>query len=102
MTIANKILKLYGEGGPDISPSWKLVLDETVRDKVLVNNLTIEDVQTGFTNSHAVDQHIEKAINVTKKEEITKIAPIPSYFIYDGFEKDLYAAIFYDRLMGST
>ena len=77
MTIANKILKLYGEGGPDISPSWKLVLDETVRDKVLVNNLTIEDVQTGFTNSHAVDQHIEKAINVTNKEEIMKIAPIP-------------------------
>ena len=31
-----------------------------------------------------------------------KIAPIPSYFIYDGFEKDLYAAIVYKRLMYSA
>ena len=28
-----------------------------------------------------------------------KIAPIPSYFIYDGFEKYLDAAMVYKRLM---
>ena len=38
--IADKLLTLYGEGGPDIGPSQTLVLDSTVRDKILVNNLT--------------------------------------------------------------
>ena len=56
--IANKILTLYGEGGPNIGPSKTLVLDATIRDKVLINNLTLEDVQIGFKNVHAVDQQL--------------------------------------------
>ena len=28
-----------------------------------------------------------------------KIAPIPSYFIYDGFEKDLDSAMVYEKLI---
>ena len=31
-----------------------------------------------------------------------KVAPILSYFIYNGFEKDLDAAMIYERLMDST
>ena len=31
-----------------------------------------------------------------------KISPTPSYFIYDGFEKYLDAAMVYKRLMEST
>ena len=56
--IANKILTLYGEGGPNIGPSKTLVLDATIRDKVLIDNLTPEDVQTGFKNVHVVDQQL--------------------------------------------
>ena len=77
LPIANKLLTLYGEGGPTIGPSQTLVLDSTVRYKVLVKNLTPEDVQTGFINGHAVDQQIERASYVTKEEEIMKISTIP-------------------------
>ena len=79
-----------------------MVLDATALEKVLVNNLTAEDVQTGFTNKHAVDHHIERARNIKDKEEIMMIAPIPQYLICDGFEKYLDAAMLYERLMDST
>ena len=55
-SIAKKLHTLYGEIGPAIIPSQTLVLYVTVRDKVLVKNLTIEDVQTGFTNRRVVYQ----------------------------------------------
>ena len=73
--IANKLLTLYGEGGPAIGPYQILFLDATVRYNVLVKKPTPEDVQTGFKNGHAVDQKLERASNVTNEEEITKIAP---------------------------
>ena len=38
-------------------------------------------------------QKLERSINVTNEEEIMKIVPIPSYFIYDGFEKELDASM---------
>ena len=51
---------------------------------------------------HVVDQQLERARNFIDEEEIMKIAPIPEYLIYDGFEKYLYADMFYKRLMDST
>ena len=66
--IANKLLTIYGEGGPTIGPSQILVLDATVRDKVTVKNLTPGYLQKGFVNGHAVDQHIKRASNFTKEE----------------------------------
>ena len=100
--ITKKLIKLYVEGGPAIGPYQTLVLDATVRGKLLVKDLTPEDVQTGFTNEHAVDQQLERASNVTNTEEIIKMSTIPSYLIYDGFEKDLNAAMVYERIMDIT
>ena len=54
--------------GSAIVPSHTWFLDSTVRDKVLVKNLTPEYEQTGFTNKHVVYQQIKRAINVTKEE----------------------------------
>ena len=85
--VANKLLTLYGEGGPYIGPFHKLVLDAIVWGKVMVKNLIPEDFQTVFTNRHVVDQKLEIAGNFTDEEEIINISPIPSYLIYDGFEK---------------
>ena len=85
LPIKNKLFKLYLGGVPDIGPFQTLVLDATGREKVLIKNLTPEDVQTGFTNRHTVGQHLERVINVTKDGELMKIAPIPSYFIFYGF-----------------
>ena len=74
--IANKILTLYGEGGPNIGPSKTLVLDATIRDKVLVKNLTPEDIKTGFNNGNVANHQLERASNVTNKEETMNIFPI--------------------------
>ena len=54
--IVNKLITLYGEGGTTIGTFQILVLDATINDKVMVKNLTTEDLQTGFTKGHAVDQ----------------------------------------------
>ena len=53
-----KIFTLYLEGGTNILPSHTLVLDVIVQYKVLVKNLTPEDVQTVFANGHVVDQQL--------------------------------------------
>ena len=49
-TVGNKLLTLYGRGGPAIGPSHTLVSDEVVQDKVLVKNLTTEYTQKCFNN----------------------------------------------------
>ena len=84
--IPKKLLMIYGEGGTAIGPSQRLVLYATVRDKILVNNLTPEYFQTGFANGNVVDHQIERKINFTDKEEIIKISPILTYLIYYSFE----------------
>ena len=58
--IANKLLTIYGEGGPGIGSSQTLVLDATLRDKVLVKNLNPEYLQTGFNNGHTLYQKLER------------------------------------------
>ena len=58
--MTNKIPTLYGEGGPIIGPSQILLLDATVKYKVLIKNLNPEDVQTGSTNRHAVDYQLKR------------------------------------------
>ena len=67
-TIANKIITLHGEGFLSIGPSQTLFLDTTVQDKLLVKNLTPEDVQTGFSDGHVVDQQLERKGNFTDEE----------------------------------
>ena len=99
--ITNKLIILYGEGGPAISPSHTLVLDATVRYKVMVKNFTPEDVHTFFNDRNTVEQKLVRARNITNKEEIMKISPILPYWIYDGFEKYLDAAMVYESLMDS-
>ena len=54
-SISNKILALYVEVVHSIVFSRTPVLDESVRNKVMVNNLIPEEVQTGFTNGSVVD-----------------------------------------------
>ena len=84
-TIENKLLTISVEGVSAIIPSRTLVLDVTVRDKVLVKNLTLYDVQTFFSNGHVAGHQLEISSNVTDEELIMKVSPIPEYLIYDGF-----------------
>ena len=38
-------------------------------------------------------------LNVTNTDKTMKLAPIPPYYVYDGFEKDLDAACVLERIM---
>ena len=42
-----------------------------------------------------------RASAVNTMHQIMKIAPIPAYFVWDGFNQDLEAAQLYERLMDS-
>ena len=53
--MANKLLVIYGEGGPSIGPSNTLVLDEEVWSKVMLKNINPEEVHTGLPNENVVD-----------------------------------------------
>lgn len=47
-----------------------------------------------------VNQRIERAQAVNTEESIMRIAPCPAYFLYDGFDNNLVAALVYEeRLM---
>ena len=59
---------IYGEVGTAMSPSHTLILNSTVRENELLNNLTTEYIQTGLTNRNAMYQHIERASNVKNEE----------------------------------
>ena len=38
-------------------------------------------------------------LNVKNTDETMQLAPIPPYYVYDGFEKDLDAACVLERIM---
>jgi len=98
--LANKLLALFGEGGQALGPAQPLVLDSTMRIKTAVKCITEEAVQAVFTAGYvAVNAPVLGALAVPEEEETMKIAPIPAYLVYDGLEKDLDAAMVYERLM---
>ena len=98
--IAKRLLALFGEGSAIMGPAQVISLDPAIRAEARVLNLTDAEIQTVFqTGNHLVDQKVEKANNVTNHADILRIAAIPTYLVYDGFNKDLDAAEVYERVM---
>ena len=99
--IAKRLLALFGEGSAIMGPAQVISLDPAIRAEARVLNLTDAEIQTVFqTGNHLVDQKVEKANNVTNHaEDILRIAAIPTYLVYDGFNTDLDAAEVYERVM---
>jgi len=98
--VANKLLALFGEGGGVLGPAQALMVNTSLRDKVMVKNLTAAEIETVFQGgNHAVDTHVQRASNVRGEKEILGIAPIPAYLVWDGFDQDLDAIMVYERLM---
>ena len=98
--LANRLLALFGEGGVTLGPAQTLVLESTMRNKARVKCIPAAAVQTVFTAGNvAVNAPVLGAIVVIEEAETMKIAPIPAYLVYDGFEQDLDAAMVYERLM---
>lgn len=71
-----------------------------MRNKARVKCTPEAAVQTVFTAGNvAVNAPVLGALAVIAEEETIKIAPVPAYLVYDGFEQDLDAAMVYERLM---
>ena len=68
------------------------MLDATVWYKVQVKKLILQEVQTGFISVNVMDQRIGRSINSANEKEIVRMTPIPTYMVYDVFERDLDAA----------
>ena len=100
--IANKFLALFGEGGHNIGLPPVLIFDVNVR--TIAQVLTPDDatVQTAFQNGHVLGRSVVRANNVTTQTNIIQVVPIPAYFVLDGLEDDLEAAVVYERLLQST
>ena len=63
-------------------------------------NITTAQVATVFElGTHRIDQPVKKALDVNDETTTMKIAPIPPYLVYDGFEQDLDATMVYERVM---
>jgi len=100
--IAGKLLALFGEGGGILGPAQALLLDTTVTRNEEMKNITPAQIATVFqSGQHTEDQQVLRASAVNTMHHIMKIAPIPAYFVWDGFNQDLEAAQVYEQLMDS-
>jgi len=98
--VAGKLLALFGEGGRALGPAQSIVLDATLRDHLEMKNITPEEVGTVLGGgTHTVDKAVMKAQAVQGTTTAMKIAPIPAYLVWDGFNNDLDAAMIYERFM---
>ena len=100
--IANKFLALFGEGGKNIGLPPVLIFDVDVRTMAQVLTPDDETVQAAFQNGHVLGRSVVRANNVTTSTNIMQVVPIPAYFVLDGLEDDLEAAVVYERLLQST
>lgn len=98
--VANKMLALFGEGGAELGTPQVLVVPDTIRHKVTVKTLTDATILQAFQGGQqTVDQPVAPAREVTTEASIMRIAPVPAYMIFDGFNDDLDASMVYERLM---
>ena len=99
--IADHILSLYGEGGAIGCPQMMMINDDFLKE-IEVLNPTEEQIQKAFDEGHQLNKETHKAREIKQSRKLLRLAPIPPYFVFDGFEQDLDAAEVYERLHVST
>ena len=101
----NKFLALNGDGNKDLGPPDILVLPASITTKEEVINPSDDLIQDSLTAQGATfGNHLlaPRTVPPGSKLSLLKIAPIPAYFVYDGFDGDLNAADVYERIMDSA
>lgn len=97
-----KLLVLQGDGDQECGPPQPLCLDTEVLDKNTVAAMTETQFSTALTTKGPSYSYPLVARNaVTTSAEIIKLAPVPPYLVYDGFENDLDAALVLERVMST-
>ena len=83
-------MALFGEGGRILGPAQALLLDATVTRKEEIKNITPAQIAMVFqSGQHTEDQQVLRASAVNTMHHIMKIAPIPAYFVWDGFNQQV-------------
>ena len=93
-----KFLVLSGEGGVAIGSPQLFTLPSTLTDIQAVKCPTLPATLA----SMEVEKNLwyrAKANDVTTTFDLMKIAPIPAYLVFDGFNKDLEAEVVLERLL---
>ena len=101
----DKFLALCGDGNKDLGPPDLLVLPSSISTKVEVINPSDDLVQECLTTQGAAfGNHLlaPRTVPANATCSLLKIAPIPTYFVYDGFEGELNAADVYERVLDSA
>ncbi len=98
--LSGKFLALYGgEGGGERGTPLMLILPSSISDAKDVANPSDDDIDRSFQNDHVLGTYTHRANNTRQTHHILKIALIPPYFVYDGFEdNDLEAVEVSERI----
>ena len=99
--LANKLLALFGEGGGLGCPQV-VVLDPALREVHQLVAPTDQDIEEAFAAGHTLGRPTHRAITVNTAAGCMRLAPVPAYLVYDGFDTDLEAAVVYERLRTSA
>lgn len=104
-TIADKFLALSGEGSATLGPPDLRVLPPSLSETKDFLSPTDDEIKDALTQRgpnfgpHLIAPRLVRGDN---KESLLRIAPIPAYFVLDGFEHSLDAAMVYERLLACT
>ena len=85
--VDGKFLLLQGDGNADLGPPQPIFLPTTLNNTNLVAVMTETHFYTAITQKGAGCLYpILDRNAVTMSETIMQLAPIPPYFVYNGFE----------------
>ena len=95
--IDGNLLAMYGESDPQLGPPSVMNLPPTMRELQEVKVMTHGQLETALTTPD-YNHPLLQAIAVTTTQQLMKLAPIPAWLAFDGFEGDLDAAALYERV----
>ena len=99
-SVDKKLLFLQGDGNMDIGRPQPIFLPATMVEKQTVATMTENQfVSTLTTKGAGYTYPLLNRIAVMTTEDMMQIAPIPSYFVHDGFDNNLDAACILERVM---
>ena len=98
--VDGKLLFLHRDGKKEFGPPQPLYLTSYMVERKTVAVMTEAKLTTTTTyKGTAYTYPLLTKYNVTNTEQTMNMAPIPPYFVYDGFENDLDAALILECIM---
>ena len=95
--IDGNLLAMYGESDPQLGPPSAINLPHTMRDSHDVKVMTHHQLHTALATAD-YNHPLLQPIAVTTTQPLMKLAPIPAWLVYDGFEGDVDVTELYERI----